>query len=98
MKRLILLSLLVIITIIAAGCENDGSGSGKYCGDGIEQTPNDDGVNEYCDEGSNNGGVSLTTCMENSPYNGVGNYCGADCKWYTCKGPYCGDGILNGQE
>lgn len=47
------------------------------CGDGVVQTPNDDGENEQCDEGSNNG----IACTPNA--GSSCQYCALDCTFET---------------
>ncbi|MCD6361881.1 MAG: hypothetical protein J7M38_13575, partial [Armatimonadetes bacterium] len=59
------------------------------CGDGKIQEEFD----EVCDNGAQNGIVC------SPPYGGSCQYCSASCEeWITKKGPYCGDGIINGPE
>ena len=45
---------------------------GDFCGDGTIQSPNDNGINEVCDDGVNNGEYNycLTDCS------GLGEHCG----------------------
>ncbi len=55
----------------------------NYCGDGITMSPNDDGVNEQCDNGANNG-VTCTPDCESSC-----TYCSANCALVTVNGDTC---------
>ncbi|MBN1156791.1 hypothetical protein JXA85_04185, partial [Candidatus Woesearchaeota archaeon] len=48
---------------------------------------------EDCDYGKNVNGVKPT----NIPYDQDQQYCGADCKWATAYGPYCGDNAVQTQ-
>lgn len=61
----------------------------NICGDGHVYQ----GV-ESCDEGNNNG----QSCENSAPYNGFCNYCTVSCTLATASGPFCGDGIINGNE
>jgi hypothetical protein len=53
------------------------------CGDGVILSPNDDGVNEQCDNGANNG-VTCTPDCESSC-----TYCSANCALVTVNGDTC---------
>lgn len=74
-------------------------GPETYCGDGVIQTPNDAGMggpaddgNEECDNGEQNG-VSCST-----GYGETCQYCSDSCVLIEVAGPFCGDGIKNGDE
>ncbi len=64
---------------------------GPYCGDGIKQS------NEACEytDGISDGYPDLDC---NAPYGGSCQYCDSSCTIRTKTGPYCGDGIINGNE
>ncbi len=63
------------------------------CGDSIVQKPNDSGVTEVCDSGSQNGIVCTPS------YGGTCQYCNSTCTaLVTVQGPKCGDNIVNGSE
>ncbi len=68
-----------------------GNCMGDICGDGIVQTPNDDGVEEVCDDGENNGEYSYcqSDCLA------MGPYCGDN---ITNGNEECDDGDDNGVE
>ncbi len=59
----------------------------SYCGDGSVNR-----AGELCDNGANNGRVCTpgygTSCT----------YCSSTCRPVTVRGPYCGDGVKNGNE
>lgn len=57
-----------------------------FCGDGVKQRPNDDGDNEECDAGANNGNI----CTPD--YDDDCTYCSNACEEIAVEGAYCGDG------
>jgi hypothetical protein len=59
-----------------------------YCGDGVKQSPNSEGIYEACDSGSDNGKV----CVPG--YGKTCNYCDSECSLKTVKDGYCGDNIV----
>lgn len=59
----------------------------NICGDGIVNQNT-----EECDNGSSNGSVCTPT------YGNSCNYCSVSCQNISVTGPYCGDGIMNGDE
>lgn len=63
-----------------------------WCGDAIVQTPNSDGVNEECDDGTANGQACTAS------YGNSCTYCSSECQTATIHGASCGDGTCNGQE
>lgn len=67
---------------------------GTYCGDGIIQAPNSQGLNETCDNGTDNGVIPA-----NPPYGQRVVYCSARCTEET-RDPvaFCGNGIVEGPE
>jgi len=58
-----------------------------FCGDGIVNQPT-----EECDFGSENGNICTPE------YGNSCQYCSNSCTLITVNGPYCGDGIVNGDE
>ena len=62
-----------------------------YCGDGVKNGP------EQCEytDGTVDGIPDLDC---NAPYGGSCQYCDSSCTIKTKIGPYCGDGIINGNE
>jgi len=63
------------------------------CGDGLVQTPNDSGLTEICDNGSQNGVVCLAT------YGNTCQHCNATCtQLVTVQGARCGDSIKQSNE
>jgi len=62
--------------------------TGPVCGDGNI----DEDLNEICDDSDNNGLVC------DAPYGGSCSYCSDECQTININGPYCGDGIKNGEE
>jgi len=65
-----------------------------FCGDGIVQEPNSEGINEKCDDGENYNG------QECSPvYGSLCEWCSSDCLTLTTiQGAYCGDDTCNSEE
>lgn len=59
----------------------------NICGDGVVNQNT-----EECDNGSSNGSVCTPT------YGNSCNYCSVSCQNISVTGPYCGDGIMNGDE
>ena len=47
-------------------CTPNNCGAPEYCGDGIVQTPNDDGQNEQCDDGNTNNNDGCTNSCLNA--------------------------------
>ncbi len=74
-------------------CEEAWGCIGNICGDGEVQTPNDNGVNEVCDDGENNGEYDYCAidCLSEGSYCGDGiingnEECdGSDLGTYTCE-------------
>ncbi len=76
-------------------CENVTTGQcmGNICGDGETQSPNDDGINEVCDDGENNGEYDYCAidCLSEGTYCGDGiingdEECdGSDLGTHTCE-------------
>src|SRR3989339_2065193 len=63
-----------------------------YCGDSTIQTPNGYDLNEVCDRGGQNG----LPCVPD--YDSTCTYCSGTCSEISLRGPYCGDGIIQGGE
>ena len=94
MKKLILLSLLVVITIIAAGCESGGTAYTGTCGDGVVQTPNEAGVNEQCESIGGMQPISGSCTVDG--HAGTKDCIISTCLYGACiVSPYCGDGAVN---
>ncbi len=65
---------------------------GDICGDGDIQNPNDDGVEEVCDDGDDNGIVC------DADYDGSCEYCSDTCEVITVEGSYCEDDNCDAEE
>ena len=63
---------------------NNGVEGETYCGNNIKEG------DEQCDNGELNGQVCTAS------YGSTCTYCSNSCELKTVKGPYCGDGIVNG--
>lgn len=69
-------------------CESGSCTLDTYCGDGTIQDPNDNGVSEECDAGSNNGNACSPS------YDSTCNWCDTNCNVRTESGGTCGDGTI----